>query len=151
MASRMASGTLSWTSPAATAKARMNCSSSGNLRVLEVGVHAGALIENHVVDCVVDATLRCPTRELADAARVRLPASELLEALVVGLGVRDKVDVRARPGAGDHTARKPHDRDLGVVADVEHPADGPVAIEQAHQGLDGVIHVPEAARLRPVA
>src|SRR5918995_2371038 len=108
-ASRMANGSVSWTSPAAVAKARMSRSSSGNLLGLQHGVHASALVEDHVVDRVVDGALGLPSREARQQAGVRLPAAELLEALVVRLRVRHEADLGARARARDHAASEPHD------------------------------------------
>src|SRR5919109_5122590 len=99
----MAIGTVISAAPNPTAKATARRSSSGKADPpARFGGRCGALVRDHVVDRVIHSTLRLPAGQLTQCSRVRPAPAELLEALVVGLAVRDQVDLRLRVGACDH-------------------------------------------------
>src|ERR671925_421030 len=113
----MATGTVISAAPNPMAKASARRSSSGKTDPpARFGARCGALVHDHVVDRIIHSTLRLPAGQLAQRSRVRPAPTELLEPLVVGLAVRDQVDLRLRVGACDHPLRELVDRDLAVEA-----------------------------------
>src|SRR5215207_4275017 len=143
----MTIGVVLYTTVSATARPTTSLASGGNPRALA----PLALIGHDVIDGVVDRQLRLPAGQLVDRRRVRLAATELLEALVIGVFVWHEADLGTGAGVLDDPAGQLDDRDLRGGADVEDAADRAGALHQSQDPADGVVDVGEAARLAAVA
>src|SRR5687768_5636911 len=118
----MAIGVAVWTTATARPSPIRTWSSSGKRRA-PPDVPAALRMRDHVVDRVVHGPRGCPAGQLAEQARVRLAAAELLEAVLVGLLVGHEADAGAGARPLDDRAGELEDGDRGLGADVEHLAE----------------------------
>src|SRR6476620_1172350 len=109
-----------------------------------------AQLGGEVVDRIIDRPFRAPPAEALDRRRVGLAAAQLLEALAVGLLVRDVADAGARSHPLDHTLGPPLDRDRGRGADVEYLAQCLLRAGHGEDAVYRVVDVGEAAGLGAV-
>src|SRR4051794_4685596 len=103
----MTNGVAAYTTARATARP-VSSRASGGKRAPE----PLALVRDDVADRVVDRQVGAPAGELVDRGRVRLATAQLLEAHVVGILVRHKLDLGLRAGLLDDAPRQLDDRDL---------------------------------------
>src|SRR4051794_9885245 len=148
-ASRITNGTRSAAAPSDSAKLPASLTASGN-RYLAFG-RAFAVERDHVVDCVVDRVARGPAGSRLQLLRHRLAVRDLFEARLVSDLERDVANLGARARALDDAIGELLDSDLLGRADVEDVADRRVGLNEREQRAHGVVHVHEAAALRPVA
>src|SRR5258708_16249205 len=75
----------------------------------------------------------------------------IFESRLVRLVIRDVVDRRRASGTLFHHSRKPLDRNLFRIADVDHFTHGAIPVYQADESFDSIAHVAEAPGLLPIA